>query len=139
MKKKKDEKLESLCKGYEIDILQPSLDIQPQPFSISSFFLFSVFIIVLLSLVICATIYEESLVAKGINLYDNDDDVMERKKKAASIHCENNNSKYEMNHINNNNNNEPEYEMSKVHQESDLHKLGECRCRHILTECDEYN
>lgn len=75
------------------------------------------------------------MLAKGINLYENNNDDSERKrKKAASIHCDNNNSKYEMNHINNNNNNnnnEPEYEMSKVHQESDLHKLGECHCRHI--------
>lgn len=69
------------------------------------------------------------MLSKDINLYHNDDVDAERKKKAASIHCENNNSKYEMNHINNNN--EPEYEMSKVHQKNDLHKLGECRCNHI--------
>lgn len=79
-------------------------------------------------LVICASIYEERLVAKGINLYENEDDIIEKKKKAAAINCENNNNnisnKYEMNYMNNNNN-EPEYEMTKVHKEKDLHQLGE--------------
>lgn len=84
-------------------------------------------------LVICATIYEETLVAKGINLYGNDNvDVERKKEKASSIK----NSKYEMNRMNNNNiisNNEPEYELSKVHLENDLHKLGECHSRLSVT------
>ena len=84
-------------------------------------------------LVICATIYEDSLITKGINkidINDDEDDEGERRKsKATERHSENNNNdKYEMNHINNNNNNESESEMSKVHEESDLHKPGEwCR------------
>lgn len=111
-----------------------------KPFSlfyeIFHFLPYSTILFALLLLVICATIYEDSLITKGINHNDDDDDdeAEGRRTKAVGRHSENNNNnddKYEMNHINNNNNNsnhESECEMSKVHEESDLHKPGEsCR------------
>lgn len=91
---------------------------------------YSTILFALLLLVISATIYEDSLITKGINKIDvndeEDDEGERRKTKGAGRHSENNNNdKYEMNHINNNNNNESESEMSKVHEERDLHKPGE--------------
>lgn len=102
----------------------------------SLFFACRLFILALLTLIIFATFYEKTLIAKGFNLNDERNN---RNKKAPNKHhkhCENNNNednsnnnnnndKYEMNRINNNNNgNVSGCEMNKMHVKNDLHKLG---------------
>ena len=93
------------------------------------------FILALLTLIIFATFYEKTLIAKGFNLYDEKDNGNKKAPNKHHKHCENNNNednsnsnnsdKYEMNRINNNNNNNvSECEMNKMHVKNDLHNLG---------------
>ncbi|KAL7036067.1 hypothetical protein ACKWTF_008679 [Chironomus riparius] len=126
----------NLTKANELNIIRSRL--VPGNYSIwqdHKFYIFGLFILALLTLIIFATFYEKTLIAKGFNLYDEKDNGNKKAANKHHKHCENNNNedngnnnngdKYEMNRINNNNNNNvSECEMNKMHVKNDLHNLG---------------
>ncbi|KAG5682446.1 hypothetical protein PVAND_011798 [Polypedilum vanderplanki] len=92
------------------------------------FYIFGLTVLALLSLIICATVYEEILKARGLLNINNEiyDDVNKKDKNTTSGYCENNNNKYEMSYINNNINNKSNIEECKTNKnhQQDFLKLG---------------
>jgi flagellar biosynthesis/type III secretory pathway M-ring protein FliF/YscJ len=85
------------------------------------FYIFGLVVLALVVLVIVATIYEESLKAST-----GDNDVASSEHHSDSNGNIKSDDKYEMNRMNNNNNNnEADSETNKIHQQNDMHELGE--------------